>query len=556
MLVTEATFEQAVSRINQWPNQLAVDTETNGLSFACHVVSVQIALSPYEGYYFPFRHGSGYNLPESYLHRLCAEVLRPNRPYLGQNYGFDVRKLSKERGYVQPVTWADCVCALSLTDENLSKKLETALDHFFGGDHGADEREMIAKIRSRRRVSEKKAKGFLWELPAEDVYKYGLADVCNLFKLRDKCTEIMQAEGTYHLFNQYCEYNAALSRMTQRGVLVDWERLGTVAERAATRARELEIEIAKLSNGKSARSPKQMAEWLDIESTARESLNFLLEGHPDVALLLEHRKVSKIHDGFCKKLFELRDSDGRIRPSYGFFPRTGRLSCSGPNLQQFGSIIKECIIPDPGNKFIDLDYSQIELRIASHYHYGLYGDCSLRNILMGGGDMHQQTADASGLTRKEAKVRNFAIVYGAGPKRLAMMNRTRMAQERKYIDVFNKVFPGVARFRRDAERTALRLGYIEMWSGRRRHLDMEYCFTASSGVIQGGGAEVMRRCFMRIEKEIPEVTLSATVHDSGLAQAPADIVDGAALRMKEVAELNPEFNLPLTANYKICDRWS
>jgi DNA polymerase-1 len=98
----------------------------------------------------------------------------------------------------------------------------------------------------------------------------------------------------------------------------------------------------------------------------------LKEKHPFFKLLWRHGKLTKLYNSFLLPCANFIDPDGRVRPSYQMV-RTGRLSCSEPNLQQLpnpkkGNLefnFREIVIPKPGNVIVRGDWSGQELRVLA-----------------------------------------------------------------------------------------------------------------------------------------------------------------------------------------------
>ena len=69
--------------------------------------------------------------------------------------------------------------------------------------------------------------------------------------------------------------------------------------------------------------------------TDRKTLTRNKNTHPVIPLILEYRGLSKLINAFCNTLPEAAKEtlDGRIHASYNQLVRTGRMSCSEPNLQ-------------------------------------------------------------------------------------------------------------------------------------------------------------------------------------------------------------------------------
>ena len=127
-------------------------------------------------------------------------------------------------------------------------------------------------------------------------------------------------------------------------------------------------------------------------------------GNDCVDTLLEYKRISKLIT-FIESWEDLQ-VDGKIYPSFNITARTGRTTCNNPNLQQCpqDSYVRNLIEARPGWKLAELDYSQLELRVASW----LSGDINMQHAYQSGSDLHSKTTellfgDTSELSPEEAK---------------------------------------------------------------------------------------------------------------------------------------------------------
>lgn len=72
--------------------------------------------------------------------------------------------------------------------------------------------------------------------------------------------------------------------------------------------------------------------------------------------------------------------------------------------------------------------------------------------------------------RKKAKVILLAILYGMGAKSLAKSLKTTEEEAKSILEEFYKMFPSVKRFTAGNDGDVARVGYVEDYVGRRRHL--------------------------------------------------------------------------------------
>lgn len=124
----------------------------------------------------------------------------------------------------------------------------------------------------------------------------------------------------------------------------------------------------------------------------------------------------------------------RINPSYSTLVRTGRTSCSKPNIQQLPRAggFREMVVPSPGHVFLGIDYAAIELRTLAAICEKRYGHSKLADVIRQGIDPHSFTASMfAGISpeefsklptrkqlRQQAKALNFGIPGGLGAKSL------------------------------------------------------------------------------------------------------------------------------------------
>lgn len=113
--------------------------------------------------------------------------------------------------------------------------------------------------------------------------------------------------------------------------------------------------------------------------------------HPMVTDLLRFRAAQKQLSSFIEGWRPYIDCNGYLHPVFKLHGTvTGRLSCEHPNLQQVprDPRIRTLITAPPGWVLVEMDLSQIELRIAAE----LANEYNLLSVFHAGGDPHWQTA--------------------------------------------------------------------------------------------------------------------------------------------------------------------
>lgn len=127
-------------------------------------------------------------------------------------------------------------------------------------------------------------------------------------------------------------------------------------------------------------------------------------GNPVVDDLLEYRRLTKL-ETFIKSWEEIQVND-RIYPSFNITARTGRTTCSSPNIQQIpqDKNVRNLIEARSGWKILECDLSQVELRVASIFS----GDENMQHAYQSGSDLHSKTTtllfgDTSEMSPQEKK---------------------------------------------------------------------------------------------------------------------------------------------------------
>lgn len=167
--------------------------------------------------------------------------------------------------------------------------------------------------------------------------------------------------------------------------------------------------------------------------------------------ILKHREAHKQKETYYDNIRNLSMYSYVYPQLHHANTKTGRLSCSNPNLQNQttdGGIKKAFVSRFDKGALVEIDYSQLEM-IALAF---LSGDEQLKKDLLDGVDMHSElykemyghypTKDE----RKPFKRLSFGLVYGAGYKTLAENAGCSSAEAKKFIDVFYTRYEGVKRY--------------------------------------------------------------------------------------------------------------
>jgi DNA polymerase-1 len=264
--------------------------------------------------------------------------------------------------------------------------------------------------------------------------------------------------------------------------------------------------------------------------------------------------------------------DGKINPSYHTLTNTGRLGSRNPNAQNIKakSEIRHCFVPPKGHMFIDLDYSQIELRVVAH----LSQDPQLLKVYKEDGDVHQSTADGCGCTRQDAKVINFGLIYKMHYTTLAKQLKISEDEADRYSKGYFVTYRGVATWQKNEILKARTYGRTRTILGRPREFPEIHASNkwirekkereAINHPVQGSAGEICKLAMIDVENDLILRSLGATlhmqIHDELVLACPVKAAPKALERCRYLMEnslkkRSIKFSVPLKAEGGIGTNW-
>ena len=186
-----------------------------------------------------------------------------------------------------------------------------------------------------------------------------------------------------------------------------------------------------------------------------------------LALLVSSlRELDKQYTTYFLRTSELVMPSGFIHPSLNHcVTRTGRLSCTEPNLQnQTNGPIKKAFVSRWGDQGViyEVDYNQLEM-VGLAY---LSNDAQLIADINGGVDLHTALfQDMNGRKptsdeRKWFKRLTFGLVYGAGANTLAQNAGCEVSVAKKFVKTFYSRYSGVAEWHKQLIYEAAKGRYV------------------------------------------------------------------------------------------------
>lgn len=336
-----------------------------------------------------------------------------------------------------------------------------------------------------------------------------------------------------------------------------------------------------------ARTDSGNAQWNKAVLIAQQR-----QGSPAADALLRHRDATKTLE-FLRSWLELRDPNNVIHATYNVgFVKTGRLSSSNPNVQQISARLKPAFIPRPGHVLLDLDYSQVELRVAAF----ISRSQPMIEAFQRGDDLHRLLAakiagkapeDVTSLERKRAKAGNFGLLYGMSPGGFQSYAATAydvsltLVEAQAVHSAFFEMWDGMRQWHERSKRRAYERGYVTSPIGRTQWLSDLYSKSsfksshaernALNSPVQGFGSDLMQMAAASIMGTLPGYPLPrvegahvvATVHDEICIEVPEDrwqeILVECKRRMEDVntflRPLDCQMDVPIVAGPSAGTRW-
>jgi DNA polymerase-1 len=377
-----------------------------------------------------------------------------------------------------------------------------------------------------------------------------------LFTLRDSLTRELKERGLWDLFNDMeLPIAALLAKMEALGIAVDKKELDKLAAYFEGEvSRETKAAHDAVGHEFNVASPKQLQVVLFDElklpktkkiktgyTTDAESLDWLHQksGHPVLTSLLRIRETKKLGTTVEGLIAEIA-KDGRIHTHFQqTVAATGRLSSTGPNLQNIpvrteeGRTIRNCFIAGKGYVgLLTADYSQIEMRIMAHLSH----DEKLLKAFESGEDLHARIAgeifgvkahDVDPEMRRQIKAMSYGLAYGLSSYGLSAQLDISPPAAQDLMDKYFERFGGIRDYLKVVVEDARKVGYTETIMGRRRYLpDLMHDNRqrrevaermALNAPIQGSAADIIKLAMLKVQAAIEKEKLASRlllqIHD-------------------------------------------
>ena len=491
---------------------IAIDVETrdpnlkkNGPGWAVgdgEVVGYAVATADWSCY-LPVAHEGGGNIDKKQANKWLKKVFECPADKIFHNAQYDVGWI-RRMGFEIKGRIIDTMVVSSLLDEN---KFSYALNSVAFEYLGIAKSENLLREAAAEFGLDPKAE--MWKMPAMFVGPYAEKDAEITLKLWNYLKVEIEKQNLGAIVSLELNLLPCLVDMTWRGVRVDMDKTERTRNAILKREKAVKAEIKRLVGYDveiwAAQSVAKAFDHLSISypKTEKGAPSFrkqFLSDHREKLpkLIVEARNLNKTSGTFINNILKFCHADGRIHSHINQIRGdsggtvSGRFSMNNPNLQQIpardpeiGPMIRSLFLPEEGDHWAAIDYSQQEPRILVHYAhiYGEHRGLALRGVeeFVNGYrndpdmDFHTMVSEMANIPRKQAKTINLGMMYGMGVAKLADQldieaeeAKSLVAQYHYRVPFVKGLMQGVMRHL-DSKQSK---GVIRSLEGRRCRFDM------------------------------------------------------------------------------------
>lgn len=485
--------------------------------------------------------------------------------------------------------------------------------------------------------NERTVRGHLHKLPWDVVAEYNEHDLRATWHVIQAQQKLIREYKLETVQEMESKLIPVLSMMERQGVLVDIPAAEKLHDQIYVHIDETKAKLRQENNGNEVplsasnalteflrdrghRLPETPASTPERPrySNSADTLLSLAHQDPVVGSIVIARKSEKIAKDFCKAALIETNHHNRIYPNINQMVsykegttddskgvRFGRLSYSGPNLQQIpkrdtigfdetgglGSAMRALFVAEDGADFMSADFSSQEPRWIVHWAETWRipgaekaGNCYRNDPTT---DYHSMVAEMAKVSRPMAKIINLGKGYEMGKDKLMRNLLAAGADPDTASDIITQYevnFPHVSGASRAAMGAAEQLGYVRTFSGRRLHFNLWEATRRNSGpamphdqayekyvLAPNGRSSIKRaycyRAFNRIVQgssaDQTKMAMNSLWYDHGILptmQIHDELVDARcnrekALIYKNVMENIIQLTIPSLTEVKLGPNW-
>lgn len=582
------------------------------------ILGIAIGYSDGDNRYYPLRHSTGDNFdPIRFLAVLSEEAPQFSGLLINANLQYDLDWLGSEGVHFTSCKFFDVQYAEPLLNaDRMSYRLDILGQHYLG----------IGKETGR--LEQHYGPDFIKHL--KDIHpayvgEYACGDVYLPPLIMDQQVPLLEQQGLLELCDLEHRQIPLLLQMRKSGVRIDLSAAERAFEGCNTQAAEIGARIRDMVG-------------FDVEIMAAESIarafdklgvtypktkkgapsftkDWLKANHSPLAkMIMDRRGLDKTSGTFIRNYMLNGHVNGRIHcmfhPLRGEEGGTvsGRYSSSNPNLQNIpsrdpilGPMCRSIFLPEEGQDWGRIDWSQIEYRFLIHYAVAARcrgadaaGQLYLDDKAM---DFHQMAAEIAyagkeitKLLREAAKTINFGVAYGLGVQGLANNLGVSKDEAKVILAEFHGRLPWLKQIYNKAMNQANDKGFIKTILGRRQRFNLwetgswgeekgyltndryesladidkrKYkrarTHKALNALLQGSAADLMKKSMVdAYEQGVFKVLVPhLTVHDELCVSVPKTNEGREAFdHLVHTMENAMKLHVPILASFKLGANWN
>lgn len=539
--------------------------------------------------------------PQDEVRAAVRESLAPGTTVIMHNAKFDLSFLDADPN-ITGWNIVDTTVLVHLWDSRLPKNLEAAEKYFLGSNskreaiesRDSEQPALFEDMGEYKHTRPKKINE--WHFAKRQLYCINDARVT--YQLAQTLYPMITEMGMASLFKLQMRLLKDLYIIEHRGIKIDMEFLQECKGELQKDLEEMEQQLYDtVGHVFNWRSNVQLSHVLYDEMGIKKPVSpfgehskfagrgqyndtctssfILLEKvkHPLGELISSMRETSK----FIKTIEQwedLRDGNDVLHANFNLTgTRTGRLSCSKPNLQNTPNIVRnifvkrdsirteeyalrKAFIPRDGYTLVSIDFSQMEIRFFAW----LSQDENMLQVLEEGGDLHATIAkrvwgSSDRAKRQQAKAVTFGLIYGASAGSLQFRLDMSREEAAKITNDYWNTFPRIKPWMDEVRQECTQNGFVRYWSGRIwREENPEDMYKGVNALIQGGMADMLSIAEIRVTKFLQEHELGGIIniiHDEFLMEIKEDRVEFAKEHIMKIMEVEDLFGIPFVTTCKV-----
>ena len=609
------------------PKVHVIDFETEGIQQRPHFPPRPVGVSirragERRSKYYAWGHPTGNNCTKEEAVRALRQVWEDSHtPILAHNAKFEYAVATEVLGLPE-IPWErihDTQYLLFLYNPHAKTlSLKPAAEEILG--LPPEEQDAVRDWLIEQKIVRKNDKNwgrYICLAPGDLVGKYAEGDTDRTLLLFRKLYPIIQQEGMLPAYDRERELMPYLLQSERDGMRVDLpalERDVPACDRALERIEAWIRQRIGAPEDFNLDDKEELAEYLDRcgavkewvytktgkRSTSKENLTSERFADKVLANALDYRgRMKTVLNTFLKPwLAQARETGGRIHTTWNQVrqeghrrgaefagTRTGRISSENPNFANIPSefevevptvvrglppipFARRYILPNEGETFVSMDYSQQELRILAHYIEGPFMQAYIDNPHTDAhewvGKMLRETTGKE-FSRKVVKASNFLDIYGGGAKLLAKKTGMTLEEAIALRAAKRRLMVGLEELEEELKLRG-RIGMpIRTWGGRVYYCEeprysaehnkyMTFEYKLLNYLIQGSAADCTKEAIIRYMRVRKDGMFLSQVYDEINISVPGKALASEIRLLREAAE-SVEFDVPMLTDVEIGPNW-